>query len=105
MKQFVEIFGVRSMRDSSANFLTVIDYFNNQKHTEETFKNSAITVLVNISDIARFHSFVSEYGGESYYLVIIRNQCGTGNFGKELNELGLIISDPEYVNLKEFLND
>jgi hypothetical protein len=96
--KFLEIFGSRS--DSYYNVLA--DFETSMQRELKFKKDWCKTFLVKVTDIIRIQQF--QANGETYYLVIVANQYGQGNLGKEKNELGLIVDDGEYVQIKEALN-
>ena len=99
--KFLEIFGYRTSQ--TENCLTsVYDFDNLIKQTKEFRKDWCKTFLVKISEIVRIQQFLSN--DETYYIVIVANQFGQGNLGKEKNELCVVIDEGEYVQIKEFLN-
>ena len=102
MKQFVEILGMRTSTPINPSLYDIEDYF--EKYLKEYKKHpKTFTFFVKISDIIRIQMFIADE--TSFYVVIIGNQFEQGNIGENRNELALVITDSEYVNLKEFLND
>lgn len=99
--KFIEVFGYRCS-DALIYSTAIFDFDWQITHTKELKKGWCKNFLVKVSDIIRIQQF--QANEESYYLVIVANQYGQGNIGKEKNEFGLFIDDGEYVQIKEFLN-
>lgn len=100
--KFLEIFGYHPV--TSDGYYSIFSDFKTIIKRELEFKKEwRRTFLVKCSDIIRIQQFTIEEN--TYYLVIVANQYGHGNLDrKDKNELGVIIDDGEYVQIKEFLN-
>lgn len=99
--KFLEIFGYRTSQVENIS-TSVYDFDNLINQTKEFRKDWCKTFLVKISEIIRIQQFLSN--DETYYIVIVANQFGQGNLGKDKNEIAIVIDDGEYVQIKEFLN-